>query len=38
MDDWERFNEATLSVKEEFYSKLNTEDIIDEDYIHGKRF
>ena len=36
MDDWERFNE-TLPEKEEFYSNLNIEDIIDADYIHAKR-
>ena len=31
MDDWERFNEAELPPKKEFYSKLNLEDITDED-------
>ena len=36
MDDWESFNE-TLTEKEEFYSNLNIEDIIDADYIHAKR-
>ena len=36
MDDWERFNE-TLPEKEEFYSNLNIEDIIDAEYIHAKR-
>ena len=28
MDDWEKFNETTLPGKEEFYSNLNTEEII----------
>ena len=27
MDDWEKFSEATLPVKEDFYSHLNMEDI-----------
>ena len=36
MDDWESFNE-TLTEKEEFYSNLNIEDIIDAEYIHAKR-
>ena len=27
MDDWEKFNEATLPEEEEFYSNLNMEDI-----------
>ena len=37
MDDWEKFNEKTLPKKEEFYSNLNLEDIIDQDYMHGIR-
>ena len=37
IDDWEKFNEATLPEKEEFYSKLNMEEITNADYIHGKR-
>ena len=37
MDDWEKFNEATLPEKEDFYSHLNMEDIIDADYAHAKR-
>ena len=37
MDDWEKFNETTLSGKEEFYSNLNMEDITDADYMHAKR-
>ena len=36
MDDWESFTE-TLTEKEEFYSNLNIEDIIDAEYIHAKR-
>ena len=27
MDDWEKFNEASLPEKEDFYSPLNVEDI-----------
>ena len=37
MDEWEKFNETKLSEKEEFYSNLNIEDIIDADNMHGKR-
>ena len=37
MDEWENFNETSLPEKEEFYSKLNMEDITDADYIHAKR-
>ena len=37
MDDWEIFNETTLPEKEDFYSHLNMEDIIDADYAHAKR-
>ena len=37
MDDWENFNETTLPEKEQFHSKLNMEEIIDADYMHGKR-
>ena len=36
MDEWERFNE-TLLEKEDLYSHLNLEDIIDADYAHAKR-
>ena len=35
--DWEKFNETTLTKKEEFYSNLNMEEKTDTDYIHGKR-
>ena len=37
MDNWEKFNEAKLPEKEEFYSSLNMEDITDTDYMHVKR-
>ena len=37
MDDLEKFNEATLLEKEEFYSNLNMEETTDADCIHGKR-
>ena len=37
MHDWEKFNKITLPGKEEFYSNLNTEEITNEDYMHGKR-
>ena len=37
MDYWETFNEATLLEKEEFYSNINLEDIIDADYMHANR-
>ena len=37
MDDWEKFNETSLSQKEALYSHLNMEDITDEDYAHAKR-
>ena len=32
MDNWERFNETSLSSKESFYSNLNMENIEDIDY------
>ena len=35
MDRWEKFNETSLPDKEAFYSKLNKEDITDEDYSHA---
>ena len=37
MDDWEKFNEASLSEKEDFYSHINRKDITDADYVHRKR-
>ena len=36
MDDWEKFNEASLPEKEDFYSHLNMKDITDADYAHAK--
>ena len=38
MEDWEKFNEALLTEKEDFYSHLNMEDINDADYAHAKKF
>ena len=38
MDEWEKFNEASLSEKEKFYSNLNIEDITDADYMMQKAF
>ena len=38
MDDWEKFNETSLSAKEDFYSQLFMEDIADADYAHTKHF
>ena len=35
MDSWEKFNETSLSSKEDFYSNLNMEDIDDVDNRHG---
>ena len=37
MNNWEKFDEATISPKEAFYSKLNLEDISDEDYPHVQK-
>ena len=37
MDDWEIFNETSLSEKEDFYNHLNMEDITDADYAQAKR-
>ena len=37
MDSWERFDETSLPDKEAFYSKLNLEDITDEDYEHAQK-
>ena len=36
MDDWEKFNETSLSKKEDFYNYLDIEDITGEDYAHAK--
>ena len=37
MNDWEKFNEVTLSEKEEFYGNLNVKGITNTDYMHAKR-
>ena len=37
MNDWEKYNEITLSEKEEFYSNLNMEDMTDADYMYAKK-
>ena len=37
MHDWEKFNERTLTEKEEFYSNLNMKDTTDADYMYAKR-
>ena len=37
MDDWEKFNETSLTEKEDFYSHLNMEHITAEYYAHADR-
>ena len=37
MDSWKRFKEESLPDKESFYSELNNEHIIDEDYAHAQK-
>ena len=37
IDDWGKFNETSLPEKDDFYSRLNMEDITDADYVHTKR-
>jgi len=34
---WERFSETSLPKKDDFYSKLNDENITDEEYAHAQR-
>ena len=36
MDNWEKFNETLLPIKEDFYIHLNMEDITDADHAHAK--
>ena len=36
MDSWERFDEDSLPLRKEFYSKLTLQDITIEDYKHAK--
>ena len=38
MDSWKRFNETELTSKDKFYSKLNLEDISDDDYAHATMY
>ena len=37
MDHWEKFSEASLLEKGDFYSHLNMEGITDADYANAKR-
>ena len=37
IDGWEKFNKTSLSEKEDFYSRLNMEDVTDANYIHAKK-
>ena len=37
INNWERFDETSLPSKEDFYSSLNIEYIIDADYIHATK-
>ena len=37
MDSWDKFDKATIPPKEAFYSKLNLENITDEDYAHVQK-
>ena len=37
MRDWEKFNETSLTEKEDFYSQSNMEDITGADYTLAKR-
>ena len=37
MDSWKRFKKESLPNKESFYSELNNEHIIDEDYAHAQK-
>ena len=37
MDDWKKFNEASLPEKEEFFNDRNMENITDADYTHAKK-
>ena len=38
IDGWEKFHETALPKIEEFYSKLNMEEITVSDYMNGKKF
>ena len=37
MDNWNKFNETSLSSKEAVYSELNLENISDKDYAHAQK-
>ena len=37
MDNWRRFDDTTVPLKESFFSKLNLENISDEDYGHAQK-
>ena len=37
MDDWDKFNKILLPEKEDFYSHVNMDDIIDADYMCPKK-
>ena len=37
MDDWEKFKQASLPKRNNFYSHLNKQDITDADYAYAKR-
>ena len=37
MDGWEKFNETSLSKKEDFHSHLNMYDVTDAGYTHSKK-
>ena len=36
MDDWEKYNKTSSPEKENFYSHLNIEDIMDAYYMHAE--
>ena len=38
IDNWEKFDETSLSEKEDFYSNINMKDTADADYTHAKKF
>ena len=37
MDGWEKFNETSLSKKEDFHSHLNMYDVTDAGYTHSEK-
>ena len=37
MNSWEKFDEITIPLKEAFYSKLNSENMTDKDYVHVQK-